>query len=309
MIVLALWAFLAQGDATLSAAENLATAKSLYAAGSYEEALGRLSALQVDATADETDKYRALCLLALGRTTEAEQSLTTLVTRRPLIQMSEDEVSPRLVAMFHEVRKRVLPDAIRYGYAHARTSFEQKDYAASAAQLKELMQILADKDLSSQQALALADLRLLAEGFLKLSEAELAAASSARTATPAAGSVASPSAPAAAAAPAATASTASAGAIYSAADNDVTPPVGIARAFPVWRAANPLQQRVTRRGTMRIVIDEQGRVETATLVEKVEPSYDPVLLDAAKRWTFKPAMRNGRPVKFEQIIAVVLNPQ
>src|SRR4029078_13044928 len=78
---------------------GLAAAKALYATGEYETALTRLSAVGVitgDA-ADEIDEYRSLCLRALGRTGEAQRSLEALIVRSPLFQMSEADVSPRLV--------------------------------------------------------------------------------------------------------------------------------------------------------------------------------------------------------------------
>src|SRR5438552_5238261 len=102
---------------------ELTAAKSLYASGDYEEALKKLPPAS-DTDVVEADQYRALCLLALGRTKEAEQSLESLVRRRPLFKMSDTEVSPRLVTMFREVRKRLLPAAIRDLYAKARTTFD-----------------------------------------------------------------------------------------------------------------------------------------------------------------------------------------
>src|ERR1043166_9014585 len=96
----ALLAFVGQARAPLSAAADLAAAKALYASSAYEEALTRLpSTAEAGASADETNQYRALCALALGRTTEAQRALEELITRRPLFKMSEAEVSPKLVTM------------------------------------------------------------------------------------------------------------------------------------------------------------------------------------------------------------------
>ena len=95
-IAVAIWTLVAQSGATTPAkpAGDLAAAKALYASGDYEEALNNLSAIKADDSVDEVEEYRLLCLLALGRTAEAQRSLERLVTRNPLFKMSEADVSP-----------------------------------------------------------------------------------------------------------------------------------------------------------------------------------------------------------------------
>ena len=91
--------------------ELLASAKSLYESASYEAALSELSAINSKEHVDVVDTYRALCLLGLGRTRDAERALEVIVTRKPLLTLSEAEYSPRIVALFRDVRKRALPTA------------------------------------------------------------------------------------------------------------------------------------------------------------------------------------------------------
>jgi TonB family protein len=291
-LAIALWALVAQGAVPVAGSEDLTAAKALYASGAYEDALARLSALTAANTTDEVDQYRALCLLALGRTAEAQRSLETLVTRSPLFKMSETEVSPRLITMFHDVRKRLLPGAARDLYAKAKTSFEHQRYAEARPQLADLLVLLADEDMGDE-AIALADLKLLGEGFLKLTDAELAA--SAKAAMPTV-------APAAASGPPPVS-------IYSADDQDVKEPVDVAVALPPWYPPNPVAERQGYRGVLRIVIDETGKVESAVLVVPVTPAYDPVLLAAARQWQFRPALKNGEAVKYQKLIPIVLRPR
>jgi tetratricopeptide (TPR) repeat protein len=304
-VVFGLWALGAQGGVPATVSDDLAAAKALYASAAYQDALARLAGVDAKRSGPEVDQYRALCLLALGRTGEAQQALEQLVTRQPLFKMSETDVSPRLVVMFHDVRKRLLPAASRNLYATAKASFEEKDYASASAQLKELLALLTDDDLSGDAAGA-GDLKILAEGFLKLAEIELAAAAKARAAAP----PKTPSGPPPATpASAPEASSQSRVKIYSDTDADVTPPVDVTRSFPPWHPPNALAQRVSYRGVLKVVIDERGKVESAVMVLPISDAYDPLLLQAAKSWQFRPALKGTEAVKYEKLFSFTLTPR
>jgi len=60
---------------------------------------------------------------------------------------------------------------------------------------------------------------------------------------------------------------------------------------------------------VEVVIDENGNVATATITAPVFPSYDQLLLQAAKSWRYKPARRAGQPVKYRRAVAVLLTPK
>jgi tetratricopeptide (TPR) repeat protein len=286
-----------QGTAGAARAD-LEAAKALYAKASYEEALARLSQVDDVDQINDVEQYRALCLLALGRPNEAQRSLEQIVTRAPLYTMSEADVSPRLIAMFQETRKRLLPLAAKDLYANGKASFDRKDYAAAATQLRQLVTLLSDQSLVESMA-ALSDLKQLAEGFLRLSDAEVAAAAARPAPPPVAPPVAMETP--AAASPAAPA-------IYSTTDKDVTPPVEILRTLPRWVPPNPVARRSTFRGIVEVVVDERGAVESAAIRQSVTPLYDPDLLTTAKTWKFRPALRLGKPVKYRMMFEVVLQP-
>jgi protein TonB len=83
-------------------------------------------------------------------------------------------------------------------------------------------------------------------------------------------------------------------------------------------AAMPVRQEVPRvpaqiaaqareRGILDIVIDEQGRVTTATLRVSLHPIYDTQLLAATRDWRYQPATLNGRPVKFRKIVQITVS--
>jgi hypothetical protein len=303
LAALLLTALVAQDRPQSGGNEQFLAAKKLYAAGEYEQALTRLTTATAEGGAAEVNQYRALCLLALGRAEEAEQSLEELVTQQPLFTMTELDVSPRLVTMFHQVRRRLLPAATRDLYAKARISYEQKLYAKASAQLKDLLRLLADEDLGSE-ATSLADLRIIAEGFLKLSEIEIAAAAKAE-----ADAAEKQKAAEAAAELARRQAEPPEVRIYTEDDKDVTPPVTIDQKLPPWNPQTPAAAMLGYRGVLRIVIDEQGKVEQASLVERVLESYDPLLIAAARQWTFRPARRDGQPVKYQRLIGIFLQPK
>ena len=97
-------------------------------------------------------------------------------------------------------------------------------------------------------------------------------------------------------------------AIYTALDRDVTPPVELERGIPAW---NPPAQDALRRfrGVVQVVVDERGSVESAQLVFPLADFYDAGLLEAARKWQFKPAIRTGQPVKYRKVVEIILPPQ
>jgi TonB family protein len=295
---------LIQGQAPAVALSDLDAVKSLYASASYEEALTRLD--QVD-PADESaqlDQYRALSQLALGRTADAEQTFDRLVHRDPQYVLSESDVSPRVAAMFHEVRQRVLPSVAREMYAKGKSSFDQRRYDDASAQLKALLSVLSDADLAAQAAVV-DDLKQLAQGFLRLSEIEIEAAARAAAAPPPPPAPVEPVAPA----PDPNALTVTKIVIYTADDAGVIPPVEVERRMPPWTPPAIMARSAQYRGALEIVVNEVGSVESATMIQPTVPGYDVVLLDAAHRWRFQPARRNGQTVKYRLRYSVVLSPR
>jgi tetratricopeptide (TPR) repeat protein len=305
VLAAALWALTSALQTGTTAPPDLAAARALYAAGNYEDALSRLPTAPADATVGEVDEYRALCLLALGRVDDAQHSLEDLVTRQPLFKMSDTEISPRLITMFRDTRKRLLPSTARDLYAKAKADYEQEHYAASSTEFKDLLTLLNDEDLADA-ASTVADLKLLAEGFSKLADANAAEAAKAEAAKAAATPPPPTTAPDPPATPAATPDPGEK--IYTESDTNVVPPVAISAPYPTW---HPPTSRFNQdyRGLLRIVIDANGHVETAAMVVSVHVAYDPLLLAATKDWTFKPATLNGDNVKYQRLIAVTLSPR
>ena len=111
-------------------------------------------------------------------------------------------------------------------------------------------------------------------------------------------------APAAAAPPAADATAAVIDdTIYSAEDRDVIPPQTEEKlpgpTIAAW---------TTRTNAMEIIVSQTGAVERVRLVTPPQRMPDMFALSRAKVWMFKPAMKDGRPVRYRLLLTWEVNP-
>lgn len=277
-----------------AADDPLDAAKTLYLSASYEEALSALTNLPSSVDPDQADKFRALCLLALNRTQDAQQALEKLAIRRPLLKFDESE-SPKLIAMFREARTRVLPNAAKAMYSTAKSNFEQGQLTTAATQFSELLALLSEKEFANQSAFA--DLRMLAEGFSKLTDQQLLSERAAAAAAKPAQEEPAPPPP-----------SNEPSRIYSAADADVLPPVAVEQTIPQWVPPSGNLRYQEFSGVLEVVVDENGAVASASMAQRINVIYDQVLLSATRRWRYRPAQRGGKPVKYRKLINVVLRP-
>ena len=283
MIVLLAVSILSVQDRPVDPAAELAAVRALYSSASFDEALNRLSRVKLPAPLlDQADTYRALCLLALGRSREAEQVVEQLVRRSPAYLPDEADFSPKLVQVFRGVRTRVLPDMARTLYSNARASYDRKDYELASRQLRDLLTVI-----GTTADGGLGDLKLLAEGFLKLSDAARPSTAGSSTA-----------------APAISASTTRKTPGYSILDRDVVGPVEITRPVPTWMTPKGAAPRLYQ-GLIEVIIDENGRVEIATVRRAIDPAFDAQLLAAASKWRFQPATRAAKPVKYRRAYEII----
>jgi hypothetical protein len=81
----------------------------------------------------------------------------------------------------------------------------------------------------------------------------------------------------------------------------------VEQPIPTWTFTAYAPNRMFS-GTLEVLIDEKGSVETVTLTEPIWPPYDLTLLSAAKRWQYQPAMRQGKPVKFKRTLVINIDP-
>ena len=287
-------AILLLSSASAAAQDSLDPVRNLYASAEYEEALTAIGRLKSNADLGgvvEIDRYRALCLIALGRSAEADQAIETTVTLDPLYQPAAADASPRVRAAFAAVRHRVLPTVVRSLYASAKAAYDRKAFAEAADGLDKTVRVIDNLEGSNPE---LSDLRMLASGFLDLSKAAIAKPS-----------VPPPPAPAPA----------------QVSLNLVEAPVALAPAPPL-----PFSNVVAKRqdlpplpfslagtkgqyrGTVEVEINEAGNVVGARVIQSVHVLYDPLLLVAARDWKYEPARIDGRPMAVRKRVDVVLKP-
>src|SRR5687768_18525669 len=133
-------AILLLSSASAAAQDSLDPVRTLYASAEYEEALAAIGRLKSNADLGgvvEIDRYRALCLIALGRSAEADQAIETTVTLDPLYQPAAADASPRVRAAFAAVRHRVLPTVVRNLYAAAKAAYDRKAFEIGRASCRE----------------------------------------------------------------------------------------------------------------------------------------------------------------------------
>jgi hypothetical protein len=292
-IVAALFVMMAAGAASATeeprAVDSVALARELYSAAEYENALQVLERLRASVTPSgqrtAIEEYRAFCLLALGREADGEQAMADLVMLDPTFVPAGADISPRLQTVFGDVRRRTLPSAIQQLYETAKAAFDRQEFAVAAVRFAGVVRLLADPDAAEAAAAPpLSDLKTLAEGFGQLSTAAAAPPAPPVTLEAAAPHDA-PTDPTR---------------VFGADDGDVRPPVPLKQQLPAFST----QMGPIHPGTIELVVDEKGLVESVVVRESVNPRYDRVLADAARTWVYQPATRNGAPVKFRKQIRI-----
>ena len=279
--------------------DSLSAARELYAGAAYEDALMVLNRLRANVVrADDAraiDQYRAFCLLALGRASDAERAIESVIAVQPSYLPTEGDVSPRVRAAFSEVRRRMLPAIVQQWYASAKASYDRKEYGAAVSGFTQVMDVLTDPDVASAvNQPPLSDIRTLASGFRDLSV--LAAAPPPPPPPP-------PPAPAPEPPPPAAPAPAQPARIYGPGDGNVVPPAVVRQSLP------PMPQQIQRsvvsqEGVLELVIDETGAVESAVMKAPFSPLYDRLAVAAAVEWRYKPATLGGVPVKYRKVVQI-----
>ena len=295
----------------LAAQDSLESARQLYASAEYKGALTMLDSLlktnPISPDRQTIDLYRTFCLVALGSMVEASAAVDAMITRDPLYHPNLDDVPPRLRTLFRDARKKLLPGIIQQRYLAAKGAFDRGDNKIATEGFTQVLIALADPDIAQLAGQPpLADLKVLASGFNDLTIRALA--------PPPAPSPAAP--PAAAASKSAVtpfsggSSSGSAAApprvieVYTKDSAGIVEPVVVRQELPPY----PGRIIAAKSGVIDVVIDETGAVESATMVESVDPVYNRIIVGAAKAWVYRPARREGAPVKFRKRIQIALAP-
>ena len=280
--------------ATAAAQDGLTRARDLYESAAYEEALLELGRLKADAGASaaaEIDRYRALCLMALSRGAEADKVIESIVINDPLYLPAATDAAPRVRAAFSAVRQRVLPGVARQLYIDAKTLFDRKAYPEAVQALERTLKVIDNVDAANKTDLA--DLRLLAAGFLELGRASVTA-------------------PAPAAASDGATRPAAAPAVRSAQPTTVLPPstdlVVLKQDVPALPFALAASGKQEYRGLIEVQIDIAGKVTDVRILQPIHALYDPLLIQAARGWSYEPPRVGGKPTASRKRVEIVLRP-
>ena len=128
-----------------AAQDPLAAARDLYASARYDEALAALNTLRVreDVSVKPADvraleQYRSLCLLALGRSSEAEEAISNVIAVDPFYVPAEGEAAPRIRGAFQDVRtsRDLYAEAVRRTKDKWQMGFVAEGHAAVMAYAK-----------------------------------------------------------------------------------------------------------------------------------------------------------------------------
>src|SRR5262245_5304621 len=289
---------------TLTPADQdaLSAARDLYASAAYEDALAALNRVpEASRTPDEArtaSQYRAFCLLALGRTVEAERAIEALITRDPLYRPPAGEMSPRVRTAFADVRRRVMPTIIQQTYAQAKSAYDRKEFEIAAAGFGRVLDVMSDPELAALYGQPpLSDLRTLAGGFRDLAVTASAPPPLPVAAPPVAAAPAPAAAPAIVRAPVAR--------IYTASDPEVSAPQVIRQDLPNFVG----HVMLAKQGAIEVTIDETGAVEEVRMRQSVSGPYDSQAVKAAASWRYVPAMVDGKPVKYRKVVQVTVKPK
>ncbi len=253
--------------------------KALYAAAEYDKALEVVGPLDTL----EAQQYKALCLLALGRTADATTAIESLVNASPTFIPSSEDAPPRFVELVTKVRQKLLPTIARRVFTEGRELYNEKQNEEAVKRFSVVLTLLKDPaftDLNAKQ-----DLETLATGFIDLAKASstpvnVVAASPEPVPPPAA----APTAAAAAVAP------------------RVVPPVALVQTVPPM--PTDIAARVGAKLVMVVQIDAAGRVTSATVKESAHPRYDRIVVLSTRDWRYTPATLNGLAIAAEQIVTI-----
>jgi TonB family protein len=271
--------------------QTLQHVKDLYAQAAYEDALGALSSLPATEPATEVARYRAACLLALGRSEDAQKTVEEIVSSHPEYRPDPADTSPKIVELFRDARRAKVPDAARAMYLAAKGAMDRDEFDGAIERLETLVRLVDDPDFAGDATLT--DLKMLAGGFLELTRVKKAeAAEKAEAARPesngngAGGAASKPKA----------------------APPVITPATAIDQQLPGWLPPAGLAQWEFS-GAVRLNIGVDGSVVDAKIERPIHPSYDERLLAAARTWKYQPARRDGVPIPSEMTVQVLLKPR
>ena len=91
--------------------------------------------------------------------------------------------------------------------------------------------------------------------------------------------------------------------IYTAVDAAVIPPVLVRPVLPKDPPPGVPEDQI---GSIEVLVDEQGDVEQVRLFSPANRFHERMLMSAAKMWKFRPAFKDGHPVRYRTRIRITV---
>src|SRR5262249_7409597 len=90
-------------------------------------------------------------------------------------------------------------------------------------------------------------------------------------------------------------------------------PTGLIPPFPMVRQMPDLPIELVRKYIRRLVvvyaiIDNQGKLQQVAVKDTPDPQFNPLVLAALAKWTFRPAEVDNRPVSVKVLLGIPLLP-
>jgi hypothetical protein len=209
---------------------------------------------------------RASVLFASGRADEAALIIDAIVLKNPFYQLDPARSSPEALSALRNSKRVFLPVLTRRHYQEARAAFDAGDFSLAVAKGQRALALLNDADADAVPADLSADVRNLVE--LAMSARALEEER-----------------------------------IYTAGDPGVTPPRPLGRQLST---ASIPRKSVPPTGRLEILVDRSGRVETVKLETPLNGYHDRMIVSAVKAWHYRPALKNGKPVRFNLTMSINL---
>ncbi len=205
-------------------------------------------------------------LLASGKAEDAQRVFDSIVLANPLYQLDAARSTPEAVTALEASRRDILPALARRDYMNARAALDAGDYDRALSEGGRIATMLAEYDGGASTV----GLRSVVQQLLAR-----AAAVKAREDER----------------------------IYAEADEGVTPPAPLSRQLPAALPPGITSQTV---GTLEMLINREGEVETVKLHTPLNRYHERMIVSAAKAWRYRPASKDGRPVRFRLITTINL---
>jgi hypothetical protein len=218
------------------------------------------------APAPEDLANRAAGLISAGKIADAAIVFDALVLTYPLYEPDANELAPDALATFRNSRRSLLPNIAVREYNRARDALLAGDVDGALDLGRQVSAMLERLETGA------APPELGARVQQLLGEATVMRATAEQI-------------------------------VYSRGDVEVVPPRPLSRQFP---AAPPIGIPAHRIGVLDMVIGTRGDVEIVKLHTPLNRYHERMIVSAAKAWRYRPALREGKPVRFRLSLLINL---